>query len=497
MSITPAQLDMILRNDLSTFIHRVFQHLDPNTEFAQNWHLDLLADRLTQVYEGKLKRLIINVPPRSLKSIAASVAFPAWVLGRDPSKRLICVSYGQELSEKMARDCQAIMLSPFYQRAFKTRLSNRSAAFDFETTARGGRMSTSVGGVLTGRGGDIVVIDDPVKPDEALSEAKRMTANSWYDNTLYSRLNNKKDGAIVIIMQRLHLDDLVGHVLSKEPWEVVSLPAVAQEREVWRFDTLAGPRAKVREPGDLLHEGREGLAELEAIQHNLGSYTYAAQYLQSPVPPGGSIVKTAWLHRYREEEKPEKFDRIIQSWDTANTARELSDYSVCTTWGMKRKETWLLHVFRKRMEYPDLKRAVIDQRNLWSANVVLIEDKASGTQLIQELRAKEVPQVKGIKPIGDKVIRLRNQTPQIENGFIRFPEKAPWWDDYEYELISFPACKYFDQVDSTSQALEWIETAGREPGGITYMKMCLAQQRGWTMEQVEEHLDAKRTVPYD
>jgi predicted phage terminase large subunit-like protein len=497
MQMTSTQFDMLLRNDLSAFIQRCFQHLDPNTEYAHNWHLSLLADRLTEVYEGRLKRLIINVPPRSLKSIAASVAFPAWVLGNDPSKRLICVSYGQDLSEKMARDCQAIMQSPFYQRAFATRLSTRSAAFDFETTARGGRMSTSVGGVLTGRGGDIVIIDDPVKPDEALSEAKRMSANAWYDNTLYSRLNNKKDGAIVIIMQRLHLDDLVGHVLSKEQWEVVSLPAVAQEPEVWRFNTLAGPQVKAREPGDLLHEGREGLAELEAIQHNLGTYTYSAQYLQSPVPPGGSIVKTAWLNRYREEEKPERFDRIIQSWDTANTAKELSDYSVCTTWGMKGKQTYLLHVLRKRMEYPDLKRAVIEQRRIWSANTVLIEDKASGTQLIQELRASKVPQVKGIKPIGDKVIRLRNQTPQIENGLIRFPERAPWWDEYEYELISFPACKYYDQVDSTSQALEWIETAGREPAAITYFKMCIARDRGWTMEQVEEHLDAKRSVTYD
>ena len=135
MTVTPSQFDMILRNDLSAFIQRVFQHLDPNTEYAHNWHLALLADRLKQVYEGKIKRLIINVPPRSLKSIAASVAFPAWVLGNDPSKRLICVSYGQDLSDKMARDCQAVMLSPFYQRAFATRLATRSA-FDFETTAR-------------------------------------------------------------------------------------------------------------------------------------------------------------------------------------------------------------------------------------------------------------------------------------------------------------------------------------------------------------------------
>ena len=291
MDLTQAEFDVLLRNDLATFIARTFAHLDPQTTYAHNWHIDLLADRLTQVYQGKLRRLIITVPPRSLKSICASVAFPAWVLGRDPSKRIICASYGQELAFKLARDNMAVMSADWFLRAFATRLAaQRTAAGDFETTQRGGRMATSVGGVLTGRGGDIVIIDDPVKPDEALSDAQRQAANDWFDNTLYTRLNDKRTGAIVIIMQRLHLDDLVGHVLEKEDWEVINLPAIAQEDEVWDYATFLGPTQYVRQAGELLHPAREPQHVLDALRTTLGEYTFSAQYLQSPVPVG-------WRHR--------------------------------------------------------------------------------------------------------------------------------------------------------------------------------------------------------
>jgi len=471
MNLTQAEFDVLLRNDLATFIARTFAHLDPQTPYAHNWHIDLLADRLTQVYQGKLRRLIITVPPRSLKSICASVGFPAWVLGRDPSKRIICASYGQELSNKLARDTAAVMSSDWYQRAFATRLaSQRSAAADFETTLRGGRMATSVGGVLTGRGGDIVIIDDPVKPDEALSDAQRQAANDWFDNTLYTRLNDKRTGAIVIIMQRLHLDDLVGHVLEKEDWEVINLPAIAQDDERWNYATFfEGPTQHIRQAGELLHPVREPQETLNGLRATLGEYSFSAQYLQAPVPLGGGIVKTTWLTTYTPEEKPEKFDTIVQSWDTANKESELADYSVCTTWGVKSKKSYLLHVLRKRMQYPDLKRAVVAQADFWSARIVLIEDKASGTQLIQELRQTQ-SRVKGVKPEADKVMRMLAQTPEIEAGCVLLPKEAPWLADYIQELTTFPKAKYDDQVDSTAQALKWITTQGQTPGLIVYYR---------------------------
>jgi hypothetical protein len=169
-----------------------------------NWHFKLIVGKLAAVYQGRIRRLLISVPPRHLKSLLASVAFPAWCLGHDPSAQIVCASYAQDLADKLSRDCRHIFTSDGYQRLFPTRLSpQRQAVPEFETTAQGSRVATSVGEVLTGRGADIIVIDDPLRPEEAFSQAQRQAANEWYDNTLYSRLNDKFSGAIVLIMHRL------------------------------------------------------------------------------------------------------------------------------------------------------------------------------------------------------------------------------------------------------------------------------------------------------
>lgn len=468
----PIEVAAFARRDLMTFLHAAFRILRPTEEFVPNWHLELIVDRLIAVAEGRIKRLIINVPPRTLKSVTVSVAFVAWVLGRHPSWRIICASYGQELADNHARDTRRVMLDPFYQRVFSTRLaSDRMALNDFQTTRQGGRMATSVGGVLTGRGGNILIIDDPVKPYEAFSKSIREGVNHWYDNTLYSRLDDKQEGAIVIVMQRVHQDDLVGHVLEKEHWEVLSLPAIAPEDQVYEYSTIAGPVRRIRRAGELLHPTRESLASLQAIRATMGEFAFAAQYQQTPVPAGGALVKTEWLRYYEMSKKPQEFDAIVQSWDTANTVSELADYSVCTTWGRQGHNVYLLDVFRKRLNYPDLKRAVRDQAQAYSATTVLIEDKASGTQLIQELLHEGLYHVKGVKPVGDKVMRMHAQTAMIENGFVYFPDSALWIADYVRELTGFPNAKFDDQVDSTAQALAWIAEEGREPGILAYYRM--------------------------
>jgi predicted phage terminase large subunit-like protein len=492
-AITVSDYEMFLRHDFVTFIDRSFAHLHPQTAFALNWHIELVAHWLEKVRLGHCRRLILNVPPRNLKSICASVAFPAWILGHDPTHRIVCASYGQDLANKLARDCHALMSSPWYQRIFATRLApNRSAVADFETTQQGGRMATSVGGVLTGRGGDLIIIDDPIKPDEALSAVQRQTANDWFDNTLYSRLNDKQTGAIVIIMQRLHLDDLVGHVMAQEQWEVVSLPAIADQDETWQYMTVGGPVTHHRPAGTALHPEREPLAILDVLQKGLGEYVFSAQYLQSPVPLGGGMVKIEWLKFYRPGELPPQFDTVIQSWDSANKESELADFSVCTTWGIKDKDIYLLDVYRERVNYPDLKRAVVRLAEQHRAKVVLIEDKASGTQLIQELVREGLSQVKGVKPLGDKIMRMQAQTPPIENGFVRFPESASWLATYVQELTTFPKAKYDDQVDSTAQALAWFSEYGSEPGIIGYYRMLIAEQRNMTVEQVREMIEKQR-----
>jgi predicted phage terminase large subunit-like protein len=458
-TLTRAEYDSLLRQDFSTFAARCFHDLNPQAELALNWHLEVIAAKLTAVREGKIRRLIINLPPRHLKSLMASIAYPAWCLGHDPSAQILCVSYAQDLADKLARDCRSIMLSQWYRRIFPTRLAaHRQAVQEFLTTRQGYRLATSNGGVLTGRGADIILIDDPLKPEEALSDARRQATNEWYDHTLYSRQNDKRHGAIVVIMQRLHEDDLVGHVLGQEEWEVVRFPAIAEADEVHKIETIWGPRSFTRRQGDALHPEREPLDTLDRIRRTLGEYNFAGQYQQTPAPLGGGMVKAEWFKRYAPNNRPESFERIIQSWDTANKATELSDFSVCTTWGVRGKDLFLLNVLRKRLEYPALKRAVREQHSQFDADVVLIEDKASGTQLIQELIADGFHRVKRYKPECDKIMRLHAQTATIENGFVHLPEAAPWLAEYLHEMTVFPKGKHDDQVDSTAQFLDWFKT---------------------------------------
>src|SRR5437763_7360358 len=349
-------------------------------------------------------------------------------------------------------------MSPWYGQIFPTRLApHRQAVQEFITTRQGYRLATSTGGVLTGRGADIILIDDPLKPEEALSDAQRKAANEWYDHTLYSRLNDKRHGAIVIIMQRLHEDDLVGHVLAQEGWEILSFPAIAEADEVHRIETIWGEQCFRRRQGEALHPDREPLDTLDCLRRTIGEYNFAGQYQQSPAPLGGGLVKAEWFKRYRQSELPERFDRIVQSWDTANKATELSDFSVCTTWGVKGKELFMLAVFRQKLEYPALKRAVREQQNRFKATVVRIEDKASGTQLIQELIKDGCHAVTRYQPTTDKVMRLHAQTALIENGFVYLPETAPWLAEYLHEITVFPNGKHDNQVDPPAQLLHWFK----------------------------------------
>src|SRR6201993_927446 len=469
--LSQCEYDAILRSDLGYFAGRCFQDLNPQADLAMNGHLDVIAAKLTAVREGKIRWLVINLPPRHLKSLMASIAFPGWCLWLDPTAQILCVSYAQDLADKLARDCRGLMTSPWYRQIFRTRLAPHSQAVqEFITTGQGYRLATSTGGVLTGRGADLILIDDPLKPEEALSEARRNATNDWYANTLYSRLNDKRRGGIVIIMQRLNEDDLVGHVLGQEPWEVVSFPAIAEADEVHEIATIGEPQRFTRRPGGRLPPAREPLPTLEHIRRTIGEYNFAGQYQQSPAPLGGGLVKEAWFKRYGEHERPERFEHIVQSWDTANKATELSDFSVCTTWGVRGKNLYLLGLLRRRLEYPALKRAVREQQNLFNATEVLIEDKASGPQLIQELIADGCHRVTRYQPTTDKTMRLNAQTAIIENGFVYIPETAPWLAEYLHEMTVFPNGKHDDQVDSTAQFLDWFKRPISNQGIFDYYR---------------------------
>jgi predicted phage terminase large subunit-like protein len=418
-----------------------------------------------------------------LKSLAASVALPAWLLGHDPALSVVNVTYAQELSEKFARDCRAVMTAPWYQSVFSTRLASpREPLAELQTTRGGFRMATSVGGVLTGRGADVILIDDPLKPIDAMSQSRRAAANDWFDSTLYSRLNDKAKGAIVIVMQRLHEDDLAGHVLAQGGWDLVSFPAIAEDDELHVAETPWGRDEFRRRAGEALAPGREPLATLERIRATVGEMNFASQYQQRPAPAGGGMIKAAWFNRYRREDGPPTFDRIIQSWDTANKPSELSDYSVCTTWGLKGPHLYLIDVLRKKLSYPELKRAVVEQNARFSPQAILIEDRASGTQLIQELIAAGCSRATRFSPEGDKIMRLHAETATIENGFVWLPDEAAWLADYLAELTAFPAGRHDDQVDSTAQALAWTKVRPTAPGMIDYWRRLAGDRRpglGW------------------
>jgi len=496
MKITKDEFRAFIKNDFVAFVERAFYELNPQTEFQHNWHIDVIAEALEQCRTGKLRRLIINVPPRSLKSHMTSISFVAWLLGHNPAAQIICASYAQDLSNKLAADCRSLMATDLYQDLFQsTRLATgRSAVHDFTTTAKGSRLATSIDGGVTGRGADFIIIDDPLKPDEALSETQRAAVNNWYDHTLVSRLNDKRTGCIILIMQRLHEDDLVGHVLAGEQWKLLRFPAIAEKDELHVIETPYGPRSFRRRAGEALHKEREPLEILNNVRERLGEYHFAGQYQQDPAPLGGGLVKAEWFKTYTEADKPTKFELIFQSWDTANKPTELSDYSVCTTWGVKERHLYLLHVFRERLSYPELKRAVQEQAKAFSLQMILIEDKGSGTPLIQELISEGIHAIKKYEPTMDKTMRMNSVTSTIENGFVHLPDTAAWLAEYLHELTIFPKGKYDDQADSTSQALDWVKDSFAEPYAWMRHLARRAMIEEGRLEEVRE-MDEKYGVP--
>jgi predicted phage terminase large subunit-like protein len=450
----------ILRNDLASFVERSFFELNPQTEFLPASYIELMAAALEKCCTGETKRLIINLPPRTLKSHAATVAFPAWLLGRNPTTQIICASYGQDLAEKHARDCRTLVKSGFYQQLFPaTVLSEaKQAVNDFMTTQQGFRMATSVGGVLTGRGADMIILDDILKPDDALSDTRRNAANEWYFNTLLSRLNSKEHGVIIIVMQRLHQQDLVGEVLDRGPWEVLSLPALAIDDECYPYRGLFGVRSFNRKAGDPLHPERDSKETLVKIREAIGEYHFQSQYQQSPVTREGGIVKREWIKFYKDAQLPNYYEEIIQSWDTASKTRDTNDYSVCTTWKCNGENFYLMDVYRARLTYPELKKAAVELYRRFHPGTVIIEDQASGTALIQELEASGLYGIKPYRaePGSDKRSRFHGQSIKFENGKVFLPQQAPWLDEYIREITGFPGTKHDDQVDSTTQALEHL-----------------------------------------
>ncbi len=448
-----AALSAILRTDFESFLRRSVATLNPGMPYLPNWHIRAIAYQLDRIRRGEITRLIINMPPRHLKSLTVSVAFPAFLLGLEPWHRIFVISYASELALKHARDSRSLMEAKWYRRAFPEMRIRRSTDEEIATTQRGFRKATSPGGTLTGLGGDIIILDDPQKPIDAQSKTRRDSLNQWFTNTLMSRLDNKETGAIIVVTQRVHMDDLSGHLMGgSDAWEVLSLPAIAdcdEEVPIGRTETY------FRRAGQALHPEHESIATLRIMQKELGSYDFNAQYQQSPISAGGAMIKRDWL-RF-DEAPPERKagSRIVQSWDVAAKDGVQNDYSVCTTWLVQGGEYHLIDLVRGRYDYPKLKATALALAERHDPTAILIEDASAGISLAQEIRALGSYRVKAIPVDRDKFTRLYVEASKFEAGKVFFPKHAAFMPDLLDELLAFPHGKHDDQVDSISQALGW------------------------------------------
>jgi predicted phage terminase large subunit-like protein len=422
----------------------------PSFELAR--HHELIVSKLEGVERGKISRLMIFLPPRHGKSLITSSLFPAWYLGRHPDHHVIFATYGQELSDDFGRRVRNSIVDQVHQAVFPNcRLSeDSSAAHRFNTTQGGAYYAVGRGGPITGRGAHLLLIDDPIKDrEEANSETVRNSLHEWFASVAYTRLTPK--GAVIVIQTRWHEDDLAGWLLrehASENWDVLSLPAIAEHDESFRKE------------GEALWPGRFPLEDLNRKRQLVGGAAWASLYQQRPAAADGAIFKRGWWRFCRE--LPE-FSQVVQSWDTAFKKGSESSFSVCTTWGLAENGYFLLSVWRGRVEFPELRRTLIALAEQWKPSAILVEDRASGQSLLQELKSATSLPVLAVKVDSDKLSRAQAVTPLVEAGKVFVPESAPWLEDYIDELAAFPMGNYDDAVDSTTQALNYFRERAIQP----------------------------------
>jgi predicted phage terminase large subunit-like protein len=418
--------------------------------FIDGRHHKVMGKKFQEIADGKLKRLIINMPPRHTKSEFASFLLPAWFLGKFPGKKIIQTSNTAELAVGFGRKVRNLVDSEQYAKTFPnvSLRSDSKAAGRWATNAGGEYFAIGVGGTVTGKGADLLIIDDPHSEQEAALAATSPEifdkVYEWYTSGPRQRL--QPGGAIIVVMTRWSKKDLTGKILQSmidkdgEHWEVISFPAILPSNnplwpEFW------------------------SLAELEALRLELPAGKWNAQYQQEPTSEEGAIIKREWW-RLWEPEKPPRCEFVIQSWDTAFTKSERADYSACTTWGVfylnenpNDPNVILLDAYKKRMEFPELKEKAFNYYKEWEPDAFIVEAKASGAPLIFELRAMGIP-VQEFTPSrgNDKMVRINSVSDLFASGKVWAPATR-WADELIEEMAAFPNSDHDDLVDSSTQAL--------------------------------------------
>jgi len=435
-------------------------------EYQTAPHLVALAEALEAIERGELKRLMVLFPPRHGKSELISLRFPCWYLARHSENYIVQAGYAESIALTHSRQARDIFVSPEMTRLFpdihhrperagqETIIPERQAAHEWGTKQGGSYYAVGIGGGLTGRGFNVGIIDDPVKDEEeASSQTIRDKVWDWYLKVFRTRA--EPDAAIIIVMTRWHQDDLVGRLIK-------------QSQEDPTADQWAVLHFKAIEDGQALWTERYPLEVLETIKSSIGSRAFESLYQGSPTIAEGNIIKREWWRFYKERPN---FNRIIHSWDTAFKDKQQNDWSVCSMWGETQNAFYLLDIWRDKVEFPELKRVAVALYERDIPNLVLVEDKASGQSLIQEIQRNTRIPVLPYKVDSNKVARANSVTPLIEAGKVFLPESAPWLFDYIEELSAFPNAEHDDQVDSTTQALAFMRTEPEQETIIVYDSM--------------------------
>jgi predicted phage terminase large subunit-like protein len=461
---------------LREFVRQAWHVVEPSTPFVPGWHIDAMIDHLEAVTRGDIRNLLINVPPRHMKSLLVSVFWPAWEWIRFPERRWLYSSYAASLAQRDSVLCRRLIESPWYQQRWGhvfSLTSDQNTKGRFDNNRTGYRLTTSVGGAVTGEGGDRIVCDDPHNVQEAESDSIRKSTVDWFDVVMSTRVNNPKTAAKVVVMQRCHQQDLSGHLLEQGGWEHLCLPAEYEGPPCVTSIGWTDPRA---EPGELLWAKRFGRGEIDDLKRSLGSYAAAGQLQQRPSPAGGGIFKRHWFKYFQPRgmnlppvvvrmpdgtlmpvpaiEVPNCVEQI-QSWDCAFKDLETSDYVVGQVWARLGAHYFLGHQVRGRMDFPTTVNAVRELSAAWPrAYAKLIEDKANGSAVIQML-SNEIGGILPVNPAGGKIARAAAVSPLIEAGniYLPHPAYAPWVNDFVEECAAFPNGAHDDQVDAMTQAL--------------------------------------------
>lgn len=447
----------LLGSDFGVFLRQCFITLYPGKEFMGSWHIDSIVYHLERAIRGEMPRLIVNLPPRHLKSFIISVALPAFILGNDPTAKIICISYSDELTKTLMLDFRRIMESDWYKKRFTNVIASKVTQNEFVTTEGGFRYATSVGGTLTGRGGDFIIVDDPIKPEDVLSDKMRESTNEWYKSTLLSRLDDKKRSVLILVMQRLHVNDPAGYMEASGGFHKLSFPAIATKDE---NIPISKDGIYHRRAGEPLQKDREDIEVLEKIRDEIGPYNFASQYQQAPEAPEGALFKQHWFQLVSKAPVRKPDGHFMISIDTASSKAETADFTALMIMYSDDTGHYVLRAQRGRWEYSELEVIVGNCIKKYADATFIVEAAGVGFAIISTLRKAGIQCITA-KPKESKMMRASWILPTVYKKrvhIVNIEGNNEWVAPFMNELLTFPHGRFDDYVDCFTQAVQWADS---------------------------------------